>query len=162
VSYDPPQAAHPLASHVCMVEVDPETGAVEVLRYVVGEDCGRMINPMIVDGQVRGGIAQGLAAVLLEEIVYSEEGQMVTGSFMDYLLPTASDLPWVEIRHMETPTPVHDLGAKGIGEGGTIGATAAVANAVADAIGASSVKLPLTPSRILESLETVAGREARS
>jgi carbon-monoxide dehydrogenase large subunit len=162
VTYDPPQAAHPLASHVCMVEVDPDTGAVEVLRYVVGEDCGRLINPMIVDGQVHGGIAQGLAAVLLEEVVYSDEGQMVTGTFMDYLLPTACELPRIEIQHMETPTPIHDLGVKGIGEGGTIGATAAVANAVADAIGASSIQLPLTPARILESLQMVAGQRTRS
>lgn len=161
VTYDPPQAAHPLASHVCMAEVDPDTGAVHILRYVVGEDCGRMINPVIVDGQVRGGIAQGLGAVLLEELIYSDEGQMITGSFMDYLLPTSCELPRVEIHHMETPTPVHDLGVKGIGEGGTIGATAAVANAVADAIGASSISLPLTPARIVESLETLAGRDTR-
>jgi carbon-monoxide dehydrogenase large subunit len=161
VTYDPPQAAHPLASHVCMVEVDPATGLVKLLRYVVGEDCGRQINPMIVDGQVHGGIAQGLAAVLLEEILYSKEGQMVTGSFMDYLLPTACEMPAIEIQHLETPTPVHDLGAKGIGEGGTIGATAAVANAVADAIGASSIRLPLTPARILETLEAAGGRNER-
>jgi aerobic carbon-monoxide dehydrogenase large subunit len=157
VTYDPPQAAHPLASHVCMVEVDGTTGTVKILRYVVGEDCGRRINPMIVDGQVQGGIAQGVAAVLLEEILYSKEGQMVTGSFMDYLLPTASEMPAIEIHHIETPTPVHDLGVKGVGEGGTIGATAAVANAVADAIGASSIRLPLTPPRILEALDAVTG-----
>ncbi len=161
ITYDPPQAAHPLASHVCMVEVDPDTGGVRILRYVVGEDCGHLINPAIVDGQVHGGIAQGLAAVLCEEIVYSDEGQLVTSTFMDYLLPTSSEVPTVEVRHMETPTPVHDLGVKGIGEGGTIGATAAVANAVADAIGASAIELPLTPPRILEALEVVAESEAR-
>ena len=152
VTYDPPAAAHPLASHVCMVEVDPDTGSVEVSRYVVGEDCGYQINPMIVDGQVHGGVAQGLAAVLCEEMIYSDEGQLLTGSFMDYLIPTAMEMPTITIQHMETPTPVHDLGVKGIGEGGTIGATAAVANAVADAIGLSSIELPLTPSRILDEL----------
>jgi len=154
VTYDPPAAAHPLASHICLVEVDPETGGVEILRYVVGEDCGYQINPMIVEGQVHGGIAQGLAAVLSEEIIYSDEGQLLTGSFMDYLIPTAAEMPTIEVRHIETPTPVHDLGAKGIGEGGTIGATAAVANAVADAIGVRSIQLPLTPGRILQARET--------
>jgi carbon-monoxide dehydrogenase large subunit len=155
VTYDSPQAAHPLGSHLCMVEVDPETGGVEILRYVVGEDCGNLINPMIVDGQVHGGIAQGMAAVLAEEIVYSDEGQMLTSTFMDYLLPTATECPTVEVKHMETPTPIHDLGFKGIGEGGTIGGTAAVANAVADAIGVSVLRLPLTPARILEQLDRV-------
>jgi carbon-monoxide dehydrogenase large subunit len=144
-----------------MVEVDRETGGVQFLRYVVGEDAGHLINPAIVDGQVHGGIAQGLAAVLSEEIVYSEEGQMVTSTFMDYLLPTACEVPAIEVHHLETATPVHDLGVKGIGEGGTLGATAAVANAVADAIGVSSIELPLTPPRILEALEVVGGREAR-
>jgi carbon-monoxide dehydrogenase large subunit len=155
VTYDSPQAAHPLGSHICMVEVDPDTGGVEILRYVVGEDCGHLINPMIVDGQVVGGIAQGLGAVVAEEIVYSDEGQMLTSTFMDYLLPTASEVADVEIKHMETPTPIHDLGFKGIGEGGTIGATAAVANAVADAIGLRTLRLPLTPSRIFEELDMV-------
>jgi carbon-monoxide dehydrogenase large subunit len=155
VTYDPPAAAHPLASHVCMVEVDPDTGSVEVSRYVVGEDCGYQINPTIVDGQVHGGVAQGLASVLCEEMIYSDEGQLLTGSFMDYLIPTAMEMPAITVQHMETPTPVHDLGVKGIGEGGTIGATAAVANAVADAIGLSSIQLPLTPSRILDELAAV-------
>jgi carbon-monoxide dehydrogenase large subunit len=161
VTYDSPQAAHPLGSHVCMVEVDPETGGVEILRYVVGEDCGHLINPMIVDGQVHGGIVQGMAAVLAEEIVYSDEGQMLTSTFMDYLLPTASESPAIEVKHMETPTPIHDLGFKGIGEGGTIGGTAAVANAVADAIGLKTLRLPLTPARILEQLATVRDHAAR-
>ena len=152
VTYDPPAAAHPLATHICLVEVDAGTGAVTVLRYVVGEDCGPLINPMIVDGQVHGGIAQGLASVLTEEMIYSDEGQLLTGSFMDYLIPTAAEMPAIEIRHLETRSPVHDLGCKGIGEGGTIGATAAVANAVADAIGIKAVRLPLTPARILEAL----------
>jgi carbon-monoxide dehydrogenase large subunit len=152
VTYDPPSAAHPLASHICLLEVDPDTGGVRVLRYVVSEDCGYRINPMLVDGQVHGGIAQGLAAVLSEEVVYDDDGQLLTGSFMDYLIPTAAEVPTVDIRHTETPTPVHDLGVKGVGEGGTIGATAAVANAVADAIGAASLELPLSPARIVEAL----------
>jgi carbon-monoxide dehydrogenase large subunit len=161
VTYDSPQAAHPLGSHVCMVEVDSETGGVEILRYVVGEDCGHLINPMIVDGQVHGGIVQGMAAVLAEEIVYSDEGQMLTSTFMDYLLPTASESPAIDVKHMETPTPIHDLGFKGIGEGGTIGGTAAVANAVADAVGLTTLRLPLTPSRILEQLNTVRDHAER-
>jgi carbon-monoxide dehydrogenase large subunit len=116
---------------------------------------------MIVDGQVHGGIVQGMAAVLAEEIVYSDEGQMLTSTFMDYLLPTASESPAIDVKHMETPTPIHDLGFKGIGEGGTIGGTAAVANAVADAIGLKTLRLPLTPARILEQLAMVRDHAAR-
>jgi len=119
----------------------------------VAEDCGVVINPMIVDGQVAGGIAQGVGAALLEEISYGPDGQLVSGSFMDYLLPTASDVPWVEISHMVTPSTVHELGTKGIGEGGTIGATAAVANAIADALSTPDGHLPFTPARVLSLLQ---------
>lgn len=156
VTYDPVQASHPYATHACMVEIDPGSGAVEILRYVVVEDCGVIINPMIVEGQVAGGIAQGVGAALLEEIAYGPDGQLVSGSFMDYLLPTASEVPQVEISHMVTPSTVHELGTKGIGEGGTIGATAAVANAIADALDSADGHLPFTPERVLSLLQ--AGR----
>jgi carbon-monoxide dehydrogenase large subunit len=149
VAYDPVQASHPYATHACLVEVDPGTGAVEILRYVVAEDCGRIINPMIVEGQVHGGVAQGVGAVLLEEISYSAEGQLLSGSFMDYLLPTAGETPSVQIEHLVTPSTVHELGTKGIGEGGTIGATAAVANAIADALSVADCILPMSPDRIV-------------
>jgi len=153
VTYDAFQATHPYATHVCMVEVDRETGQVQVLRYVVAEDCGRIINPMIVDGQIMGGVAQGVATALLEEIRYSDDGQLLTSSFMDYLLPTAWDMPDVEIHHFETPSTNHELGTKGAGEGGTIAAPVAVANALADALCAETNRLPLTPERILELIE---------
>ena len=149
VTYDAVQASHPYATHVCLVEVDAGTGAVRILRYVVAEDCGVLINPMIVEGQVVGGIAQGLGAVLMEEIVYDSEGQLLTGTFMDYLIPSASEVPSVAITHLVTPSTVHELGTKGAGEGGTIGATAALANAIADALSLSDVTLPLTPDRII-------------
>jgi len=152
VTYDPVQAAHPYATHACLVEVDPGTGAVEIRRYVVAEDCGIVINPAIVDGQAVGGVAQGIGAALLEEISYGADGQLLSGSFMDYLIPTSGEVPVVEMHHLVTPSTVHELGTKGIGEGGTIGSTAAVANAVADALSTPDSTLPFTPDRILSLL----------
>jgi len=149
VTYDAEQASHPYATHVCLVEVDPETGAVNILRYVVAEDCGVLINPMIVEGQVTGGVAQGAGAALMEEVAYGDDGQLLSGTFLDYLIPSVGEAPAVEIEHLVTASTVHELGTKGAGEGGTIGATAAVANAVADALSASNVTLPLTPDRIV-------------
>jgi carbon-monoxide dehydrogenase large subunit len=152
VTYDPIQASHPYATHACVVEVDPGTGAVEILKYVVADDCGTVINPMIVDGQVTGGIAQGVGAVLLEEITYGSDGQLLSGSFMDYLIPTSAEAPAVEIVHLVTPSTVHELGTKGAGEGGTIGSTAALANAIADALSVTDGSLPFTPERVLSLL----------
>ena len=152
VTYDPVQASHPYATHACLVEVDPGTGAVEIRRYVIAEDCGIVINPMIVDGQATGGVAQGVGAALLEEIAYGPDGQLLSGSFLDYLVPTAGEVPSVEITHLVTPSTVHELGTKGVGEGGTIGSTAAVANAIADALGVRDGTLPYTPDRILSLL----------
>ncbi len=149
VTYDAVQASHPYATHVCLVEVDAGTGAVQILRYLVAEDCGVLINPMIVEGQVAGGVAQGAGAVLMEEIAYGSEGELRSGTFLDYLIPTASEVPKVEVTHLVTPSTVHELGTKGVGEGGTIGATAALANAIADALSLTDVKLPLTPDRLI-------------
>jgi carbon-monoxide dehydrogenase large subunit len=149
VTYDAIQASHPYASHVCLVEVDAETGVVKILRYVVAEDCGVIINPTIVEGQVAGGVAQGVGAALMEEVAYGADGQLLSGTFLDYLIPSVGEAPSAEIRHLVTPSTVHELGTKGVGEGGTIGATAAVANAVADALSLSDVTLPLTPDRII-------------
>jgi len=148
VVYDPARATHPFATHVCMVEVDRQTGQVQILKWIVAEDCGRVINPMIVDGQLHGGVAQGVASALLEEIRYSDEGQLLTGSFMDYLLPTSMDAPEIAVRHLETPSTNHELGTKGTGEGGTIAAPAAIANAVSDALRLDANVLPLSPDRI--------------
>ena len=141
---------------MAVVEVDPETGQVEiVLRYVVVEDCGRMVNPMIVDGQTHGAVAQGIGNALYEDFAYDESGQPLTTSFMDYLIPGALEVPPVEVIHVETPPAVSVSGFKGMAEGGTIGATAAVANAVADALAPLGVdvrELPLTPDRIVRLL----------
>jgi aerobic carbon-monoxide dehydrogenase large subunit len=145
------------ACHICTVEIDPTTGEMKVLRYVVSEDCGVMINPSIVEGQIAGGVAQGLGGALLEHFVYDEQGNPLTTTFLDYLLPTAADVPAIEYGHVETPasTPGH---YKGVGEGGAIGAPAAVANAVNDAlaqVGAHLYEGPFTPARIVAALEEV-------
>lgn len=137
------------ATHGALVEIDPETGGVTIERYVVVEDCGVIVNPMIVDGQVRGGVAQGIASALYEELVYDEEGQLLTSSLMDYLVPTSAEIPWVEIEHLETPCEFSETGAKGMGEGGTIGAPAAIANAVSNALAHLDIeihRLPITPN----------------
>ena len=149
VTYDAPQASHPYATHMCLVEVDRETGASRVLRYLVAEDCGVLINPKIVEGQVTGGVAQAVGAALMEEVVYGPDGDLRTGTFVDYLVPSISETTAVEVQHLVTPSTIHELGTKGVGEGGTIGGTAAIANAVADALGLRELTLPLTPDRIV-------------
>ena len=148
VTYDAVQASYPYATHACMVEVDRETGAVQIQRYVVAEDCGTVINPMIVEGQVAGGVAQAVGAALMEEIAYGPDGELRTGTFLDYLIPSVGEVPSIQTAHLVTPSTVHELGTKGAGEGGTIGGTAAIANAVADALSLTDVVLPLTPDRI--------------
>ena len=145
------------ACHLCTVEIDQHTGVVTLLRYIVSEDCGVMINPSIVEGQIAGGAVQGIGGALLEDFVYDEQGNPLTSTFMDYLLPTATDVPEIEFGHIETPasTPGH---YKGVGEGGAIGAPAAVANAVNDAlslVGAHVAVAPFTPARIVEALAAV-------
>ena len=159
--YDPYFGTASSATHVAVVEVDRETYAVKVLRYVVVEDCGRVINPLIVDGQVRGGVAQGIGAALYEEVVYDENGQLLTGSLMDYLVPTAAELLPIEVHHVETPSPSTVGGFRGMGEGGTIGAPAAIANAVSDALtplGIEINELPITPSRLFRLIQEAGKR----
>jgi 2-furoyl-CoA dehydrogenase large subunit len=141
-------AAHGFICDVAVVEVSRETGAVDVLDYVTFHDAGRLLNPLLVEGQVRGGFAHGLGAALFERIVYDEEGNLQTGTFMDYLCPTGADLPELTIGHRETPSPFTPLGAKGLGEGNTMSVPAAIANAVADALGVDDVELPLTAPRV--------------
>jgi 2-furoyl-CoA dehydrogenase large subunit len=145
-------AAHGFLVDIGVVEVDRETGAVRVLDYVSVHDAGRMLNPLIVDGQVRGGFAHGVGAALFERIVYDSDGNLLTGTFMDYLCPTAADVPSLRMEHLETPSPFTPLGAKGLGEGTTMSAPVAIANAVADAVGVDAVELPLTPARVWELL----------
>jgi carbon-monoxide dehydrogenase large subunit len=143
------------ACHVAIVEVDPETGRVHIEKFLVAEDAGRLINPMIVDGQIHGGVAQGIANALFEEIIYDESGNILTASLADYLPPTAREIPDIEIHHLATPTPASVTKAKGLGEGGAIGAPAAVVNAINDALapfGVSIDEFPATPQRIRAAL----------
>jgi aerobic carbon-monoxide dehydrogenase large subunit len=149
--YDPYYGTASNATHAAMVEIDRATLEVKTLRYVVVEDCGRMVNPLIVDGQVHGGVAQGIGAALLEEIVYDDEGQLLSGTLMDYVVPSACEIPTMEVHHVETPSPVALGGFRGMGEGGTIGAPAAIANAVTDALAPLQIEiaeLPVTPERL--------------
>jgi carbon-monoxide dehydrogenase large subunit len=143
------------ACHIAFVEVDIETGGVTVERFVVVEDAGVLINPMIVDGQIAGGVAQGIANALFEEIIYDEAGNLLTASFADYLLPTAAEIPAIEIIHLQTVSPESVTKAKGVGEGGAIGAPAAIINAVVDALapfGIEILEMPATPQRIRDQL----------
>jgi len=159
--YDPPNFTYPFGAHLCVVEVDAETGSVQVLRYVAVDDCGRVINPIIVDGQVHGGITQGVAQALSEAAVYDENGQLLTGSMMDYAVPKAAQVPTYETARTETPAPHHPFGAKGVGETGTIAATAAVVNAVMDALrplGIRHLDMPLTANRIWQAMQGKQGR----
>ena len=145
-------AAHGFIADVAVVEVDRATGRVNVLDYATVHDAGRLLNPLIADGQVRGDFAHGIGAALFERVVYDDDGNLLTGTFMDYLCPTAPDLPPLQIGHRETPSPFTPLGAKGLGEGGTMSVPVAIANAVADALGLDQVEVPLTPSRVWELL----------
>ncbi|MGI9557771.1 MAG: xanthine dehydrogenase family protein molybdopterin-binding subunit [Solirubrobacterales bacterium] len=145
-----PKVAYPYATHACIIEVDSETGEIVIQRYVVVEDCGRIINPVIVDGQVHGAVAQGLGGALYEDFVYDpENGEPKTSSLMDYLIPGATEMPFMEILHQEIPAPDSPTGAKGVGEGGTLAPPAAIANALSDATGVEFNELPLTPERVL-------------
>jgi aerobic carbon-monoxide dehydrogenase large subunit len=138
------QSTYSSGAHAAVVEVDTDTGVVRVLRYVAVDDCGVMINPMVVEGQVHGGIAHGIGNALLERVVYDEGGQLLTGTLMEYALPRAADVPDLDVRHVVTPSPLNPLGVKGAGEGGTLPAPAAIANAVADALGIDVTEMPLT------------------
>ena len=154
--YEPPPSTHANATHLATVEVDSETGQVKILRYIVVEDCGTIINPLVVNGQIQGGVAQGIGTALYEQVMYDENGQFLTGTLMDYLAPTAVDVPQVEIGHIESPSPYTPGGIKGMGEGGAIAPPAAIANAVADALAPFSVRVnevPLTPERVLKLID---------
>jgi carbon-monoxide dehydrogenase large subunit len=150
--YDPYFGTTSSATHIVALEIDPQTGKVTLDRYVVAEDCGRVINPMIVDGQIHGAVAQGIGAALYEEVVYDSAGQLLTASLADYLVPTASEVPPIATLHLEAEAPSTVGGFRGMGEGGTIGAPAAVADALADALaplGGEIFELPMTPERLL-------------
>jgi carbon-monoxide dehydrogenase large subunit len=149
--FEPKNFTFPFGTHVCVVEIDKETGETRIVKYVAVDDCGKVINPLLVDGQIHGGIVQSIGQALYEEVVYDDQGQLVTGELMDYALPKASQLPWFETDRTETPSPVNPLGVKGVGEAGTIGATPAIVNAVIDALspyGVTHLDMPLRPEKI--------------
>jgi carbon-monoxide dehydrogenase large subunit len=160
--FEPSNFTFPFGAHICVVEVEPETGRVEIQKYVAVDDCGKVINPLLVDGQIHGGITQGLGQALFEEVVYDENGQLLTSSLMDYAVPRAGDLPHFDLARTETPTPVNPLGVKGVGEAGTIGSTPALVNAVVDALapfGVTHIDMPLKPEKIWRLCQA---REARA
>jgi carbon-monoxide dehydrogenase large subunit len=149
--WEPPNFAFPFGAHIAVTEVDRETGHVEVKRYVAVDDCGNIINPLLVDGQVHGGVAQGLGQALYEHAVYDDNGQLVSGELMDYAIPKATMMPWIESSHTTTPSPVNPLGVKGVGEAGTIGCSPAIVNSVVDALSPLGVKhldMPLSSEKM--------------
>lgn len=158
--FDPSNFVYPFGTHVCTVEVDGDTGEVKILRYVAVDDCGPQINPMIVEGQVHGGVVQGLGEALQEVAVYDEDGQLLTGTLMDYAIPKASQMPHIEVDHTVTPTDVNPLGVKGVGETGTIASVPTVVNAVCDALaplGVKHIDKPLTPARVWAAIRRAQG-----
>ncbi len=149
--WEPPNFTFPFGAHIAVTEVDRDTGAIEIKRYVAVDDCGNIINPLLVAGQVHGGVAQGLGQALCEQAVYDDNGQLVTGELTDYAVPKASMMPWIESHHTTTPSPVNPLGVKGVGEAGTIGCSPALVNSVVDALsplGVRHIDMPLTPEKI--------------
>jgi carbon-monoxide dehydrogenase large subunit len=165
--YDPENFVFPFGAHACVVDVDAETGRVDIVRWVAVDDCGPAINPLLIDGQVHGGVTHGIGQALFERIVFDENGQPSTSTFADYTLPTAADLPRFETDRTETPSPVNSLGVKGVGEAGTIAASPAVVNAVVDALrplGVDYIDMPLTPVSVWRAIEAArdGGRSAGS
>ena len=163
--FDPPNFTWPYGTHICVVEVDTETGMVTIPKYVAVDDCGPVINPAIVDGQLHGGIAQGIGQALYEEAVYDEDGNLVTGTMVDYLIPGAPEVPNMILDRTEVPSPTNPMGVKGIGESGAIAASPAVVNAVIDALsheGVTHIDMPASPMRVWQTLQEARGREAGS
>src|SRR5215510_7569844 len=160
--YDPPNLTYPFGSYICVVDIDRGTGAVKVRRFVAVDDCGNIINPMIVDGQIHGGLTMGLGPALFEEISYDENGNVQGGSFIDYLMPTAVETPKWETGKTITPSPHHPLGAKGVGESATVGAPPAIVNAVVDAmwhLGVRHIDIPITPAKVWRLLRDAGVKE---
>lgn len=157
--YNPPNLTYPFGAYICVVDVDGDTGQVKVRRFIAVDDCGPRINPMIVEGQVHGGLVDGIGMALMEVIAFDEDGNCLGGSFMDYLLPTMMEVPTFELGETVTPSPHHPLGCKGVGESATVGSPAAVVNAVMDAIGIRHADMPLTPAQVWRSMQ---GRTLRT
>ncbi|MEP3303750.1 MAG: molybdopterin cofactor-binding domain-containing protein, partial [Roseibium sp.] len=146
--YDPTNFTFPAGTYACEVEIDPDTGKTEIVNFVAADDFGKIINPMIVEGQVHGGLTQGIGQALLENAAYDESGQLVTGSYMDYTMPRADDVPSYQLLTTETICPGNPLGMKGCGEAGAIGSPPAVINAITDAINNNDLSMPATPERV--------------
>ncbi len=160
VIFDPPNATWPFGAHLAMVEVDSDTGDVKILKYFTVDDCGNVVNPMIVAGQVHGGVVQGIGQAMFEEAIYDPDGNLLTGSLLDYPLPTAADVPFFQLNKTVTPTTCNGLGAKGIGEAGTIGSAQTIVNAVVDALeplGVKHVDMPLRPRRVWAAIQEARG-----
>jgi aerobic carbon-monoxide dehydrogenase large subunit len=163
--FDPPNLVWPFGAHIAVVEVDPDTGSVKFEQYVAVDDCGNVINPMIVEGQLHGGIVQGIAQALFEDVAYDDAGQLRGGTLLDYMIPTANEIPTITLDSTVTPTPVNDLGVKGIGEAGTIAASAAVINAITDALtplGITHVDMPASPDRLWKQIQEARARSTSS
>ncbi|MGH2734694.1 MAG: xanthine dehydrogenase family protein molybdopterin-binding subunit, partial [Actinomycetota bacterium] len=159
--FDPPNFTFPSGAHICVVEVDTETGMARILRYLAVDDCGKVINPMIVSGQVHGGVAQGIAEAMYEEAVYDENGVLMTSSMANYRVPSSAEMPDIETSHTETPSTTNPLGVKGIGEAGTIAAPPAVMNAVIDALtplGVTHMDMPCSPEHVWAAIQQAQGR----
>ena len=156
--FDPVNFSFPSGAFICEVEVDPDTGVTEIVQFVAADDFGTIINPMIVEGQVHGGVAQGIGQAMMEQVVYDDNGQLLTGSYMDYTMPRAADLPFYKVSHQVTPSPNNPLGVKGCGEAGAIGAPPAVINAITDAIGNNHLNMPATAHAVWQAIR--AGKSA--
>jgi carbon-monoxide dehydrogenase large subunit len=151
--FDPVNFSFPSGAFICEVEVDPDTGHTEIVQFTSADDFGTIINPMVVEGQVHGGVAQGIGQAMLEQVIYDEAGQLLTGSYMDYTMPRAADLPFYDVSHHSTPSPNNPLGIKGCGEAGAIGAPPAVINAITDAIGSNDIEMPATPQTVWRAIQ---------
>ncbi|HEY2962216.1 MAG TPA: molybdopterin cofactor-binding domain-containing protein, partial [Pyrinomonadaceae bacterium] len=161
--FEPKNFTFPFGTHIAVVEIDRETGDIQFLRYVAVDDCGKVINPMLVDGQVHGGIVQSIGQAMYEEVVYDEQGQLITGTLMDYALPRAKHVPNFELDRTETPSPVNPLGVKGVGEAGTIGATPAIVGAIVDALapfGVRHLDMPIKPEDVWRVINNQSRRDA--
>ena len=158
--YDPSNFTFPAGCYICEVEVDPETGVTDIIQFVASDDFGTIINPMIVEGQVHGGLAQGIGQALLEGVVYDDDAQQLSASYMDYAMPRADDLPNYSVHHASTECPGNPLGMKGCGEAGAIGSPPAVINAITDAIGNNDLSMPATPSKVWAALQAASAKQA--
>ena len=154
--YNPPNLTYPFGAYICVVDIDPGTGEVKVRRFISVDDCGVRINPMVVEGQIEGGLAEGLGIALMQQIAFDEEGNCLNGSFMDYLVPTAKEVPDWELGETVTPSPHHPIGAKGVGESSNVGSPPAIVNAVVDALkplGVKHVDMPCSPARVWQAMQ---------